>query len=246
MLETGGIFCRVCHMSNDGESDFCSHCQDRLIGSRPFTVRGVDSWLKGQVDEHEVLRIPLPFEDRKLLRRWASFLSVNPIVEADTDEAAVLASRTHESRAGRRSRTRYRASAKSTLLWLAVRFGFRLVPGIVSQVVRPGWGSSAVTQYANAGAAIWAGLLALSGLGVAAIGLRFGLTGRATQGRAAAVHMYGGVVVGTWLSVIIVDSGGYDVGAAAAMLAFMIGIPYWVCAGSGLVLGSEVFKFRTR
>lgn len=96
MLETGGIFCRVCHMWNDGESDFCSHCQDRLIGSRPLTVRGVDSWLKGQVDEHEVLRIPLSFEDRKLLRRWASFHSVNLIVEADTDEAAVLASRTRE------------------------------------------------------------------------------------------------------------------------------------------------------
>jgi hypothetical protein len=203
------------------------------------------SWMSHQPERQEP---PGNGAEGSLAELVAAYLNddTTPTSEPDRDHQRDLSDRTHESRAGRRSRTRYRASAKSTLLWLAVGFGFGLVPGIVSLVVRPGWGSSAVTQYANAGAAIWAVLLALSGLSVAAIGLRFGLTGWAIQGRAAAVHMYGGVVVGTWLSVIVADSGGYYVGAAATMLAIMIGFPYWVCAGSGLVLGSAVFRFRTR
>jgi hypothetical protein len=137
-------------------------------------------------------------------------------------------------------------SDQFTVLWVAAGFVFGLVPGIVSLIVRPGWGSSAVTQYANAGTAVYLVLLALSGLGVAAIGLRFGLTGRATEGWAAAVRMYPGVVVGTWLSVIFADSGSLDIGAAATLFAILIGYPYWACAGFGLVVGSAIFRIRTK
>jgi hypothetical protein len=99
-------------------------------------------------------------------------------------------------------------------------------------------------QFASAGGTVYLVLLALSGLGVVAIGLRFGLTGRATEGWAAAVRMYGGVAVGTWLSVISVASGS-DAGLAAILFAIMIGMPYWVCAAAGLRLGAVVSNSRT-
>jgi hypothetical protein len=91
-----GVFCRVCHRWSDGQSDLCHHCLERLLGSRPLSKDSVAVWVGGQVDEHRALGIPVPAEDQALLRRWASFHSVNLIAEADDNEAAVIASRTQE------------------------------------------------------------------------------------------------------------------------------------------------------
>jgi hypothetical protein len=122
---------------------------------------------------------------------------------------------------------------------------FALVPGIVSQIVEPGWLLASSSDDEAVGGAVYLALLVLSGLVIAAIGLRFGLTGRSTEGWAAALRVYIGVVVGTWISIAVAGSGAYDVGLAATLFAMLIGIPYWACAGLSLGLGSAVFRSRS-
>jgi hypothetical protein len=87
-------------------------------------------------------------------------------------------------------------SSLSTVRWMAAGLALSLVPGIVSQIVRPGWLTTPSSHDGAVGGAAYLGLLALSGLGIAAIGLRFGLMGRSKEGRAAVARMYLGVVVG--------------------------------------------------
>jgi hypothetical protein len=57
--------------------------------------------------------------------------------------------------------------------------------------------------------------------------------------------MYVGVVVGTWLAVVIIGWDTYDVVGAATLVAILIGGPYWVFAASSLGLGSMIFESRT-
>jgi hypothetical protein len=123
---------------------------------------------------------------------------------------------------------------------------FALVPGIVSQIVGPGWLLRS-SPHEAVGEAVWLGLLAVSGLAIAAIGLRFGLTGRSTEGWEALLRMYVGVVVGTWISVFFIGWGAYhaDAGALAALFAMAIAIPYWARAALSLGLGSVVFGLRS-
>ena len=68
-----GVFCRVCHMWSDGQSDLCHYCLERLVGSRPLSKDSVAVWVGGQVDEHRALGIPVPAEDQDLLHRWGAF-----------------------------------------------------------------------------------------------------------------------------------------------------------------------------
>jgi hypothetical protein len=147
---------------------------------------------------------------------------------------------------GLRPRPRFRPSTRFNILWVLAGLLFALVPGIASQIISPGWLATSSSEDASVGGWVYLGLLIVSGLSIAAMGLRFGLTGRFTEGWAAALRMYPGVVVGTWLSVIVIGSSGYDVGAAAAFAALFIGIPYWWCAALSLVLGSVVFQWRSK
>ena len=78
-----------------------------------------------------------------------------------------------------------------------------------------------------------------------AIGLWFGLTGRSGQGWRALLLMYVGVVPGTWMGLNLAGSG-FDVELAAFLFALLIGIPYWLCAVLGTLLGVAVHRIRRR
>ena len=145
----------------------------------------------------------------------------------------------------RHRRPPFRSSRRFNTVWVTAGFALALVPGIVAQIVQPGW-ATLPSQEAEIGTAVYLGLLAVSGLVVVAIGLRFGLTGRSSEGWAAALRMYVGVVVGMWIAGIIIGWDAYDAGALAAFMMILIGVPYWVCAASSLGLGSAVFKIRTK
>jgi hypothetical protein len=145
---------------------------------------------------------------------------------------------------GLQPRSRFRASARFNVLWVTAGFLFALVPGVVSQVVAPRWMVASSPDQA-VGGAVYLALLALSGLAVAVIGLRFELTGRSTEGGAAALRMYPGVVFGTSISVMVLASGTIDVGLAAGLFGIFISIPYWACAALSLGLGSVVFRLRS-
>ena len=142
-----------------------------------------------------------------------------------------------------RGTSRFRASTLFSVLWMTAGLLFALVPGIVSQIVAPRWMVASSPDEAIGGAT-YLGLLALSGLAIAVIGLRFGLTGRSTEGWEAAVRMCVGVVFGTFISVMVLASGTMDLGLAATLLAMGISIPYWACAGLGLGLGSVLYRTR--
>jgi hypothetical protein len=145
---------------------------------------------------------------------------------------------------GLQPRSRFRASTRFSVLWMTAGLLFALVPGIVSQIVAPRWMVASSPDEAIGGAT-YLGLLALSGLAIAVIGLRFGLTGRSTEGWAAAVRMCVGVVFGTLISVMVLASGTIDVGTAATLLAMGIAIPYWACAALSLGLGSVLDRLRS-
>lgn len=53
-----GVSCRVCHRWNDGESDLCSHCGERIAGDRPLTGNSVASWVQGQIAERRAFGMP--------------------------------------------------------------------------------------------------------------------------------------------------------------------------------------------
>jgi hypothetical protein len=91
-----GVFCRGCHRWSDGQSDFCRHCFERLLGSRPLGKDSVAVWVGGQVDEHRALGIPVPAEDQDLLRRWANYEPANRFVDRDIDEFEGLTAGTPE------------------------------------------------------------------------------------------------------------------------------------------------------
>ena len=83
-----GVFCRVCHKWNTGQSDSCSHCQKRLLSQRPLAPSSVDSWVEGQINEYDALGIPLLIDDEGLLRRWAAFDPANPGIDQTFGDAA--------------------------------------------------------------------------------------------------------------------------------------------------------------
>jgi hypothetical protein len=142
-------------------------------------------------------------------------------------------------------RSPHSASDNFNILWLAVGFLLAFGPGVVSQVVAPGWGATSSSSDATTGGTVYLVLLALSGVGVIAIGFWFGLTGQATEGWRALLRVYFGVTVGTLLSILVVGFQAYDVGGVAAFSAIFIGAPYWLCAGLGSILGYAVNWMRT-
>lgn len=91
-----GVFCRVCHRWNDGESDLCSHCGERLVGARPLRSGSITSWVEGQVDERNALGIPVSGGDRDQLHEWVIFEPASRIAEPDADDTGRLVARTQE------------------------------------------------------------------------------------------------------------------------------------------------------
>lgn len=126
--------------------------------------------------------------------------------------------------------------------WAALMGGVLLVglPSLIVQVIWPGWMSTSGSE-AEIAAMVWLSLLGVSG--VVIIGVAGLLSFRLGSSFAARLllRVYIGVAVGMWLSVIVMGSASYDVGAAAALFSLFVGIPFWACAGIGIAIGSGLY-----
>jgi len=91
-----GVFCRVCHRWNDGESDLCRHCGKSLVGDRPLSSGSTTSWVEDQVDERNALGIPVSRGDRDELHEWVNFEPASRIAEREVDDTGRLVARAQE------------------------------------------------------------------------------------------------------------------------------------------------------
>jgi hypothetical protein len=141
-----------------------------------------------------------------------------------------------------------RATTRFKLILAVTGFVLTFVPGIVSLIVRPGWMTASSSQDEATGGAVYLALLALSGLVVVAIGVRFGLAGRARQGWAVMGYMAPGVYFGTVIWFVAgVNSAGVNSSDVGLILvgAFVPIMAYGVCAAWGIVLGSGISEMRS-
>ncbi len=82
------IFCHKCGERNDGRTDVCTRCGDRLVGQRPLESRSVDVWVEGQMSIRNATGLNTGVKDLSLLRGWAKSPGPPPV----TDNRKTLAS----------------------------------------------------------------------------------------------------------------------------------------------------------
>jgi hypothetical protein len=130
--------------------------------------------------------------------------------------------------------------------WAGFLGGILLVglPSLVTQALWPNWMTLSGSEADKAGA-VWLVLLSASGLVIFATAAWLSMSRGVDSAQLLLLRIHAGVAVGTWLSVLVLGQNSYDVGAAAALFAILIGIPFWFCAGLGLAVGMGVNRRRT-
>lgn len=133
--------------------------------------------------------------------------------------------------------------------WVPASLGVALVvlPSIVSQVLSPEWFATGDSTVASDGLAVWGILLGVSGSCVVLAGGWVGASVGLSSSSGFLIQMFGGVAAGMWGSIMWLGYGGAHDAAVfvATVAALFVGIPYWILAGVGLIVGSAIYQSRT-